>query len=58
MFGAGCRAGVLLRRREQWVEVDGTELAGAGALRFIVWHEGLHLGQVTLLRSHHGLTRW
>jgi uncharacterized damage-inducible protein DinB len=26
------------------------------ALRFIVWHEGLHLGQVTLLRSHHGLT--
>ena len=26
------------------------------ALRFIVWHEGLHLGQVSLLRSHHGLT--
>jgi len=26
------------------------------ALRFIVWHEGVHLGQVALLRSHHGLT--
>lgn len=26
------------------------------ALRFVVWHEGLHLGQVSLLRSHHGLT--
>ena len=26
------------------------------ALRFIVWHEGLHLGQVALLRSQHGLT--
>jgi uncharacterized damage-inducible protein DinB len=25
------------------------------ALRFIVWHEGLHLGQVVMLRSHHGL---
>jgi uncharacterized damage-inducible protein DinB len=26
------------------------------ALRFVVWHESLHLGQVSLLRSHHGLT--
>jgi uncharacterized damage-inducible protein DinB len=26
------------------------------ALRFVVWHEGLHLGQVALLRAHHGLT--
>jgi uncharacterized damage-inducible protein DinB len=26
------------------------------ALRFVVWHETLHLGQVTMLRSHHGLT--
>jgi uncharacterized damage-inducible protein DinB len=26
------------------------------ALRFVVWHEGLHLGQITMLRSHHGLT--
>jgi uncharacterized damage-inducible protein DinB len=26
------------------------------ALRFIVWHEGLHLGQISMLRSHHGLT--
>ena len=26
------------------------------ALRFVVWHEGLHLGQVAMLRSHHGLT--
>jgi hypothetical protein len=26
------------------------------ALRFVVWHEGLHLGQVSMLRSHHGLT--
>ena len=25
------------------------------ALRFIVWHEGLQLGQVSLLRSRHGL---
>ena len=25
------------------------------ALRFVVWHEGLHLGQVSMLRSHHGL---
>ena len=26
------------------------------ALRFVVWHEGLHLGQISMLRSHHGLT--
>jgi uncharacterized damage-inducible protein DinB len=26
------------------------------ALRFVVWHESLHLGQITMLRSHHGLT--
>ncbi len=26
------------------------------ALRFIVWHETLHLGQIAMLRSHHGLT--
>jgi uncharacterized damage-inducible protein DinB len=26
------------------------------ALRFIVWHESLHLGQIVMLRSHHGLT--
>jgi uncharacterized damage-inducible protein DinB len=26
------------------------------ALRFVVWHEGLHLGQINMLRSHHGLT--
>ena len=26
------------------------------AMRFVVWHEGLHLGQIALLRSHHGLT--
>lgn len=26
------------------------------ALRFLVWHETLHLGQVSMLRSHHGLT--
>jgi uncharacterized damage-inducible protein DinB len=26
------------------------------ALGFVVWHETLHLGQVSLLRSHHGLT--
>jgi uncharacterized damage-inducible protein DinB len=26
------------------------------ALRFTVWHETLHLGQITMLRSHHGLT--
>jgi uncharacterized damage-inducible protein DinB len=26
------------------------------ALRFVVWHETLHLGQVSMLRSHHGLT--
>jgi uncharacterized damage-inducible protein DinB len=26
------------------------------ALRFVVWHEALHLGQVSMLRSHHGLT--
>jgi len=26
------------------------------ALRFVVWHEGLHLGQIAMLRSHHGLT--
>ena len=26
------------------------------ALRFVVWHETLHLGQVAMLRSHHGLT--
>ena len=25
-------------------------------LRFVVWHETLHLGQISLLRSHHGLT--
>ena len=25
------------------------------ALRFVVWHEGLHLGQISMLRSHHGL---
>jgi uncharacterized damage-inducible protein DinB len=25
------------------------------ALRFTVWHETFHLGQVSLLRSHHGL---
>jgi uncharacterized damage-inducible protein DinB len=25
-------------------------------MRFVVWHEGLHLGQIALLRSHHGLT--
>lgn len=25
------------------------------ALRFVVWHETLHLGQVSMLRSHHGL---
>lgn len=26
------------------------------ALRFVVWHETLHLGQASMLRSHHGLT--
>jgi uncharacterized damage-inducible protein DinB len=26
------------------------------ALRFVTWHEAVHLGQITLLRSHHGLT--
>jgi uncharacterized damage-inducible protein DinB len=26
------------------------------ALRFVVWHETLHLGQVSMLRSHYGLT--
>ena len=26
------------------------------ALRFLVWHETLHLGQVSMLRSHQGLT--
>jgi len=26
------------------------------ALRFVIWHEGLHLGQIAMLRSHHGLT--
>jgi uncharacterized damage-inducible protein DinB len=26
------------------------------ALRFVVWHETLHLGQLSVLRSHHGLT--
>ena len=26
------------------------------ALRFVVWHEGVHLGQIAMLRSHHGLT--
>ena len=26
------------------------------ALRFVVWHEGFHLGQVAMLRAHHGLT--
>ena len=26
------------------------------ALRFVVWHETLHLGQIAMLRSHHGLT--
>jgi uncharacterized damage-inducible protein DinB len=26
------------------------------ALRFVLWHETLHLGQVSMLRSHHGLT--
>lgn len=26
------------------------------ALRFAAWHETLHLGQVNMLRSHHGLT--
>jgi uncharacterized damage-inducible protein DinB len=26
------------------------------ALGFTVWHETLHLGQISLLRSHHGLT--
>ena len=26
------------------------------ALRFVVWHESLHLGQIVMLRSHHGLT--
>jgi uncharacterized damage-inducible protein DinB len=26
------------------------------ALRFTIWHEGLHLGQISMLRSHHGLT--
>ncbi len=25
------------------------------ALRFVVWHETMHLGQVAMLRSHHGL---
>ena len=32
------------------------EQALLDALRFIVWHETLHLGQVSMLRSHHGLT--
>lgn len=26
------------------------------ALRFTTWHETVHLGQITMLRSHHGLT--
>jgi uncharacterized damage-inducible protein DinB len=26
------------------------------AVRFVVWHETLHLGQLSMLRSHHGLT--
>jgi uncharacterized damage-inducible protein DinB len=26
------------------------------ALRFVEWHETLHLGQLSMLRSHHGLT--
>jgi uncharacterized damage-inducible protein DinB len=26
------------------------------ALRFVVWHETLHLGQLSMLRSQHGLT--
>jgi uncharacterized damage-inducible protein DinB len=26
------------------------------ALRFVVWHESMHLGQIVMLRSHHGLT--
>jgi hypothetical protein len=26
------------------------------ATRFVVWHESLHLGQIAMLRSHHGLT--
>jgi uncharacterized damage-inducible protein DinB len=26
------------------------------AIRFTTWHETLHLGQITMLRSHHGLT--
>jgi uncharacterized damage-inducible protein DinB len=26
------------------------------ALRFVVWHESVHLGQIVMLRSHHGLT--
>lgn len=26
------------------------------ALRFVVWHETLHLGQISMLRSHLGLT--
>jgi uncharacterized damage-inducible protein DinB len=26
------------------------------ALRFVVWHETLHLGQISMLRSHYGLT--
>ena len=26
------------------------------AARFVVWHETLHLGQIAMLRSHHGLT--
>jgi uncharacterized damage-inducible protein DinB len=25
------------------------------AVRFTTWHEGLHLGQISMLRSHHGL---
>jgi uncharacterized damage-inducible protein DinB len=32
------------------------ERALLDALRFVVWHETLHLGQVSMLRSHHGLT--
>ena len=38
------------------MQVPRSEQTLLDALRFVVWHEGLHLGQIAMLRSHHGLT--
>jgi len=38
------------------IELPHGEQTLLDAFRFVVWHETLHLGQVSMLRSHHGLT--